>query len=103
LIVHLQPPEGARLDRLAALILDNDLNVPELLAWAEEQDPMDTAQRSIRAPAKLFARAEALVEVLEDTPEAAAAGAQWKASAVLRLALALGLAELEKRAAGVSR
>lgn len=61
------------------------------------------AQTSLRLPQDLLDRADLLVGRLGDTTEALAAGGRWGRAAVLRLALARGLAELEADAAGGSQ
>ena len=95
------------LDRLAALYREG-VDVPGLLAEAEELEALEDepvsdeatlpTAVSLRLPPALLAAADALVEPLSTRPEALAAGGNWGRSAVLRLALARGLAELAREA-----
>jgi hypothetical protein len=96
--VDLARVRGA-LDRLAELYREG-VDVPGLLAELEDEPVNDEATLpaavSLRLPPSLVAAADALVEPLADRSEALAAGGNWGRSAVLRLALARGLAELAR-------
>lgn len=104
------PRVRVALDRLAALYREG-VDVPGLLAEAEELEaledepvsdeatlPAAVSAVSLRLPPSMVAAADALVEPLSTRPEALAAGGNWGRSAVLRLALARGLAELAREA-----
>ena len=56
---------------------------------------------TIRLPPSIFQRADDLVDPLEDTLMAAAAGGSWGRAAVLRVAIAKGLEALEKELAAI--
>lgn len=99
--VDLTRVRGA-LDRLAELYREG-VDVPGLLAELEDETVNEadlTAAVSLRLPPAMLAAAGALVEPLGDSPAALAAGGHWGRSAVLRLALARGLAELARDVEG---
>ncbi len=60
-----------------------------------KSNTMTDAHTTLRLSEKLLARADALVPILSDVPEIEAMG-QVSRSAVLRLALAKGIAQLEE-------
>lgn len=53
---------------------------------------------NLRMPQEFYDRADALVERLRGSPAAAAAGARWGRAAVIRMAVAHGIAALEAEA-----
>lgn len=81
-------------DELAAGVLDE----LDELATDNKEESLATVPVSIRLHPDTLAVAEALVDALAATPEARAAGAHWSRSMVVRLAVELGLRELEARA-----
>lgn len=86
----------AALDRLAELVNDNPERRQRFDAWLEEL-PVADVQTAIRLPQAVLDRADALVEKLAADPVLTAMGGPTR-SGVLRLAIALGLEQLEKGA-----
>ena len=84
-------------DRTAAL-LRGDLRCPDL-----EAAPMGKMLHvPLRLPEKLVGRADALVPLLESDPRMEAVGRVVRAT-VLRLALSIGLAQLERDTAAAAK
>jgi len=73
-------------------MLAGELPCPDL----EDETMTERPLESVRLPADLMARAEALVPLMEKDPELSAFGRVSK-SAVVRLALHRGLANLEEQ------
>ena len=60
---------------------------------------MGERSHNLRMPDSFHDRAEQLVEAFRDTEAAASAGKRWGRTAVLRMAIARGLASMEQEVA----
>jgi len=62
---------------------------------------MGERSHNLRMPDSFHDRAEQLVEPFRDTEVAASAGKRWGRTAVLRIAIARGLASMEREVAAL--